>query len=359
MKKINIIGPYPPPMGGISVHIKRMKAYLESKDIQCVVYDEFKQEDLNRNIYAIKKYKMFLFKIPFLKGNIIHFHSLDKRLRMLLGLYKILGKNIILTVHGQSLVDQINSSGTIVRYLLINSLKKIDKIICVNEINTKELIGLGFNKEKIITLSAYINPIESKEDYEKIPSNIQEFIESKDFIICANGCVRFYNGQDLYGIDLLIDLVKELILNGRHVKLLFAVLDVQGQNDHEKNYYEKLKRRINEYGLDNQILLFEVKDTEFYPIVKRSKLFIRPTNVDGFGVSIAEAIYYGIPAIASNVCKRPDGTIIFKSRDYQDLYKTVSDVIDNYERYRKGVENISVDNNGESLLKIYKQVNVI
>nr|WP_307890068.1 hypothetical protein [Clostridium botulinum] len=41
--KIAIIGPYPPPYGGISVHIKRMKLYLENKNIDVTVYNDAKE----------------------------------------------------------------------------------------------------------------------------------------------------------------------------------------------------------------------------------------------------------------------------------------------------------------------------
>jgi hypothetical protein len=38
--RIALIGPYPPPYGGISVHIQRMAAHLEAEDIEYVIYDD-------------------------------------------------------------------------------------------------------------------------------------------------------------------------------------------------------------------------------------------------------------------------------------------------------------------------------
>lgn len=354
MKRINLIGPYPPPMGGISVHIKRTQSYLVSKNIECIIFNEFKHDNIDQNVFGIKNFKSFLFKIPFLRGKIVHFHTIDKRVRMLLGMYKLLGKKVILTVHGQSLVEQLNTSSSFIRYLLIKSLKKIDKIICVNPANTQELLELGFEENKIVTLPAYIHPIESTNDYFKLPLNIREFLESDGFLICANGCIRFYNQQDLYGLDMLIELMKKLVSNNKDIKLIFAVLDVHGQNPNEKRYYKQLKKRIQKSGLEEQILLFEVEDTEFYPILKKCNLFIRPTNVDGYGVSIAEALHFGIPSIASDVCKRPDGTILFNSRNQQDLYVKVCDVINNYERYKGRIENINLEDTGMKLVEIYQ-----
>ncbi len=56
-----------------------------------------------------------------------HFHSIDIKIRILLGVYNFFGKKIILTVHGESLTDQLKSSNFITRYLLLKSLNKLGK----------------------------------------------------------------------------------------------------------------------------------------------------------------------------------------------------------------------------------------
>lgn len=353
--KIIIIGPYPPPYGGISVNIKRIKKYLEKKNIEAVVYDESKNTGIN-NVIPIKKYKFFIFKILFLKADVIHFHSLDKKVRIFLGMYKALGKRVVLTVHGESLNNQIRESNFFVRQLLLKSLKKIDKIICVNPKNREELLKLGFNPNKVEYIPSYINPIEDKFDFDNIPINIKNFMNESKFLISSNGCIRFHNNEDLYGFDMMIELIDRLSKNKIEVNLLLNVLAVEEQNDLERKYYNRLKSRVKELKLEDKICIFEVENTEFYPILKESNLFIRPTNTDGFGVSIAEAIYYNVPAIASDVCKRPDGTVIFKSRDFDDLYEKTINLINNNEKYVKSVEKISYEDFAGKVLNIYKSI---
>ena len=354
--KIIFIGPYPPPYGGISVHIKRMKVYLEKKNIDVVIYNESKKR-MAYNIIPIKKYSRFIFIIPFLKGDVIHFHSGDKKIRILLGLYKVLNKKIILTLHGESLNNQIIHSNIFTRFLLLKSLKLIDKIVCVNPKNREELLTLGFNKNRVTYIPSYINPIEEKNDIEDIPKHIIEFTQKSNFLISANGCVRFYKNKDLYGFDMLIELLCEINKSNIDASLIINVLVVDEQNEQEKKYYNYLKSKILELNLSKRIMLFEVNNMEFYPILKESKLFIRPTNTDGFGVSIAEAIYYNIPAIASDVCNRPEGTILFKSRDSKDLYNKVMEVFDNYEIHKKMIKDIKFEDNAEKLLNVYKEIN--
>lgn len=71
---------------------------------------------------------------------------------------------------------------------------------------------------------------------------------------------------------------------------------------------------------------------------------------------MAEALYYKVPSIASNLPNRPEGTIIFKSRDMQDLYIKTVDLIENYDVYKEKIKNIKMPNNDEKLLDIYKNL---
>jgi glycosyltransferase involved in cell wall biosynthesis len=353
--KIVLVGYYPPPYGGISVHVKRMKQYLEKNHIETIVFHEGKS-DISSNIRAIKKYRRFIFKIPFIEGDLLHFHIIDKRIRILLGVYKLLGRKIILTLHGESLNNQINNSNAFVRFLLLRSLKEIDKIICVNSKNRSQLLELGFNKEKVIYIPSYINPIEEKEEKDKIPDEIWNYINSSEFLISANGCVRLHNNEDLYGFHMLIELLNQLNNANINAQLLICVLAAEEQSKEERKYYNNMKIKVEELKLSKKVVFYEVQNSEFYPILKKSKLFIRPTNTDGYGVSIAEAIYYNVPSIASDVCVRPEGTLLFKCRDIDDLYEKTIDVIDNYDRYKDSLNHIEIQDNCERLLSIYKEV---
>ncbi len=60
-------------------------------------------------------------------------------------------------------------------------------------------------------------------------------------------------------------------------------------------------------------------NTELWPLFENADLMVRPTCVDAYGVSIAEALYFDCPAIASDVCERPDGTVLFRNRDQSDF----------------------------------------
>lgn len=337
--RVNIIGPYPPPYGGISVHVKRMYQYLKKENVEAEVFSGSN--------------KLTAFKIPFLKGQIIHFHCISKKMRILMGLIPVFHKKTVFTVHGESLHDQLQQSGSITKKLLLHSMKKMNKIICVNPETLNELLLLGLDNSKLIYLPAYINPIEQEKDFISIPDYVWSFIDNSKFLISASGCIRFYNNQDLYGIDMFIELMRKLKSQGCEARLLIVLTDIENLKLMEKSYYNTLRNRIEQYNLQNEIMFYEAVSTEFYPILKKSSLFIRPTNTDGYGISIAEALYYNVPSIASDVCRRPEGALLFKSRDIKDLYNKTVHVINNYDSYREKTKLIEHTNNEEKLLYIY------
>lgn len=62
------------------------------------------------------------------------------------------------------------------------------------------------------------------------------------FLIAANGWIRFYNNEDLYGMDMLIDLVYELSKRNIQASLIFALLGAEIQSMEEKKILLQIKK---------------------------------------------------------------------------------------------------------------------
>ncbi len=62
---------------------------------------------------------------------------------------------------------------------------------------------------------------------------------------------------------------------------------------------------------------------EAWPVFLSSQLFLRPTNTDGAAVSVKEALWAGIPVIASDCTVRPAEVKLFKNRSEDDLYDKI------------------------------------
>jgi len=339
------VGPYPEPIGGISIYIKRMKKLMDLLGISNEVWDlsEEKKEDIG---VAQTRLRYVPFKLLFRRDiNLIHYNIPGINHKLYIGLFnKLFFKRRIklLSIHG-------DSKNLFITPLIVKALNSFDVIICVKSGDKEYLREKGI-RIPVYEVPPFIFPAQENEST-TIPSYILDFIKNKDFIICGNASsMQFYEGEDLYGIDMSIELIERLKINGENAGIVFLLPQINNAE-----YFNKLKSMIADKKLENDFLFIN-ENMELYPIIKRSHLFIRPTNTDGYGVSIAEAIYAKVPSIASDVCVRPEGTILFKSRDIDDLYNKTSEVIENYKQFKERLKDIDFENNGIRLVELYEEL---
>jgi glycosyltransferase involved in cell wall biosynthesis len=349
--KIAIIGPYPPPYGGISIFIKRFCQFLEKKRIKKAVYSSTYSGDKKKDIVCCK-FKKTLIRLIFDKSDIIHSNDIGIKSRILIPLFRLSKKKTILSIHGNSLEKQIRASNLIIKRILICQIKQYNHIIVVNPDIKEFLVKLGVNKCKISVIPAFIFPATEETDITKLPESIHEIRNKHSFLITANASkISFCNRQDLYGIDLSIELMKKLVNSGyKNIGFIYVIPDIG-----DYAYYEKMKSLVKEHNLYKHFY-FYTKPVAYPAVINICDLFIRPTNTDGYGISVQEAIIQRKPAIASNVCKRPKGTTLFRNRDINDLYDKTKYCLEHYSECQKQLDGIQFENNAVKILEIYKRL---
>ena len=347
-RSVCIIGPYPPPYGGISVHIKRLIHKLKERSIDYVIFDTTKiKKNLERLVNAsrIRKVILKILFSPF--TGVIHYHGHSWEIRFLLGLFKR-KKTIIFTIHGTYLKNSIQKSNKVKKFFIITGLKLASYVIATHVEIYQYLISLGLKKERVLLIPSFIPPLLRDEDFKKIPDFILEFISSHTPVISANASrISFHNGKDLYGIDMSIKLCYLLRERYKNIGFIFVI-----SNINDKNYFMEMKRKVEELNLKENFIFF-ISKSEYYPLLAKVDLFLRPTTTDAEAISINEALTLGIPVIASDSVKRVDGVITFRNRNVKDLFEKVVDVIENYEYYKKNLSHYTVKDYGEEIINLY------
>jgi glycosyltransferase involved in cell wall biosynthesis len=97
-KKIIIIGSYPPPYGGISVHIERVLLYLKKDEY--VFYNEQKSSCPNAKSFNNKWKYCKAFSFLFKKFKLIHYHTPNNRMRTIFCFIGAVKKKIYIHIHG-------------------------------------------------------------------------------------------------------------------------------------------------------------------------------------------------------------------------------------------------------------------
>lgn len=157
---------------------------------------------------------------------------------------------------------------------------------------------LNKNKIKSNYLPAYVPP--------KI--SCRSSLETKYILFAVYKATR-QNLIDIYGFDMVMKLVKKI---SHKYKMLFLV------GNKSESDLEFLEATIEEYqNVENIELIFNQRITDFLPKVD---CLVRPNRRDGYGVSLQEALEFGVIPLASDVCRRPKGTLTFKNDSFDDFY---------------------------------------
>lgn len=348
-KKIAIFGTYPPPIGGTSIHVKRLSLLL-SNEYDVTVYDTYGSGECNENVISIKNYKKFLLLYLFNgKDDIIHSHTHSWNERLILSIIsKLKRKKIIFTYH--SLREEWDEKRLLNKIICKLVFMLSDMNIAVGESIEKKLIEWGINKKKVKVIRPFLLPSKKEvSDFREI-DGLEAFLDKHKFIICANASNNNkYKGQDLYGIDMIIDLCYNL-KKEKDIGIVLALTKIT-----DEKYYSNIKQMIISKGLEGDIFIIN-ENISFLPIIKRSDIFVRPTNTDGFSLSVVEAIYMGVPTVASDIVERYDGTVLFETRNSKDFNDKVMNIINNYTINKKKLENIHVKDSSKEILNLYKDL---
>ncbi|KMN75005.1 MULTISPECIES: glycosyltransferase family 4 protein [Bacillus cereus group] len=323
--KYFLIGPYPPPLGGVSIYIYRYSKFLEKQgeEVEFIDFDKMGR---------LEKFE-FLMRYCLISPQKHTFHLNEfNTLTMIALLLRPFQCRIILQNHSIRILDTFRNMKKIMTKLFI---KKVDYCVLVGE-HLKD----GYRKnniqlpKRVVVKSPFIPP--PLEDEEYILSTYSEevisFLNNHEQILIGNASkITFYKNIDLYGIDMCIEVIRILKNKYPKIGLIFALAEIG-----DEEYFKSILEKIKEYKIEGNIL-FLTGQKELWPLFKKSDIMIRPTYSDAYGISIEEAIYFNCRAIASNVCNRPEGTILFENRNINDLVCNIERCIEDMDFKEKSL----------------------
>jgi glycogen synthase len=345
---ILIIGGYPPPYGGITIHIKRLFEFCKRINVKIRIVSQFSCSNKDENVVVLTGTKIIkLIKLIFIifafKGKVIHYHTAMFQNFIYGGLLLLFfshRKKTIITIHSDLYEIPLKKS---IKYRLHKYIfKKIDIIIALSE-KQKLLLKNEYNIQdsKFFVIPSYINNsnlILNASDI--IKSTVKKDKSEKSFIITSSGYM-----DKIYGYDLLLQAVKEM----DEIKIYILTYNLIDKA-YKKIFLDKIKNIKNVKYYEN------LSNDDFLYIIKNSDIFIRPSFADTYGMVIADAINFGVPAIASNVCERYNGTILFEVGNADDLKEKILDIKSNYKIKKKCIEEHINYDYAIDLLDLYKSI---
>lgn len=294
MKRVILVGKIPPPLGGVTIHVQRLKELLEQSENYLVDY-----------IDVQRFWKLFICKRG-CTNEIIHLHTSRTIVRLLIYIIaKLTNRELVVTFH--SYRNKSKSQITLDRYIS----KKIYKVIAVGE----DLFRLLQNEYKFNNLEL-VNPfIPPTKNELQVEIQSEKRFNGGEKTLCINAyTIIKEKNKDIYGLMDTLNLLIKFREYYNYKLNLYVV--VGGVSDNQ--FYNEIKDYIVKEELDEFVKI--IIGEPLIPYLKISDIFIRPTLEDSFGISIAEAVYLGKHAISSNVCKRPEGSYVYKDEKGLEKY---------------------------------------
>jgi glycogen synthase len=343
--KILLVGNYPPPFGGISVHVQLLNRMLLREGIDTRVLNIDPRAKSSRDYIKIRGYIGFIHQLVFMScGRIVHLHTNGHNtMSWLIALCcawagRILGRGSIFTIHSGMAPEYINGGGPLRRLLIRLALAPQSLVVCVNEQIRGALEGLGYKKSKTLLMPAFLfDPAEVAQLDENRERELSRFRPLLSL-------VAFFRQE--YGVELLIEALAEMRKNFPNVGCA-----IMGSGDGEKS----LRQLAEERGVADRLLwLGDLRHGECLGVIKRSDIFVRPTFADGDSVSVREAVELGIPVVASNVGHRPPEVLLFEPGNVVDLTSKCNNallgVAPSLQKKREGAKGFL------ALISAYKQI---
>ena len=306
--KILLIGPYPPPHGGISVHVYELRRRLHMAGIDCRVVnidpralDSPEYLCVRGGTSLLRTLVQYARRAWTLHVHINGHNHKSWLIALAAGIAGVFGPGNVLTLHSGLIPDYLAPGRSAARSLSRITCSLYQRIIAVGPEVRDALLSLDLPDSRIAVLPAFIYAQPDKNGGIELPS-----WKDRRPLISTALCFR-----PEYGFNVLVEAIDQL--RGRYPDLLCLVM---GSGEE----HLQAQRLIAERGLGKWIVLLgNVDHGKCLSLIGRADIFVRTTFGDGDANSVREALQLGRRVVASNVGHRPPGVDLFRAGDAGDL----------------------------------------
>ena len=317
--KVEIWGVYPPPVGGISAYCNKLAGALHVKDESVILKNFARSRSRCDYVKDVRCRLLEILKLPFVSRRIIHVQLCN--VWFLTSLYLTGWRHdIVITLHNRKLLLLKGWKERIVGRFLSRA-----RAVIFNDPQFVDLLAAkyGIDRSVMTVLPTYIPPTESER--RGLPDDMTSFFSKHRYTISTNASILKRNvWGDVYGFDQIIGMMDILVnRKGMDVGLLF-LFSILG----DREYFDQCVERIRSLGLTDRFMLVIGSDVNGFEVWEKSDLFVRATNSDMEGISVKEALQFGTPVVASDVCTRPAEAVLYHKGDVEELAQKCADALE-------------------------------
>lgn len=317
-KRLILVGPYPAPWGGISVHVKALQELARKEEIPVQVLDVGKghtKRDGSDGVFSAGSYGRFLSELlgATTGDAVVHTHVPGNNLKSWMVALAVSRARPggLLTVHS-GLAPALIEESAWVRGVVKLACSRYEWILCANHRIAVALEYAGVDPARLEVLPAWVSDPSRTGQAPDPALGLRSSCKTLVSAALAPG--------PQYGEEILVEGLERLC--SRRVDI-GCVLFGPGTDG------SRLKERLRQAGIaDRSVALGEIDQEAAFGVMSVSDVFVRPTLADGDSISVREALGLGIRVVASDVGHRPEGVRLFVPGDPVDLADQIERVLE-------------------------------
>lgn len=318
--RLALVGAYPPPLGGCSVHVQRLNRSLDDSWTITVIDLYGRDAATERNVVRCGRRAPFnlLRAITALRAarpSVTHFHVSALRAFALAGWPLLLAlpsaSRSVLTIHGGAFAGEIERAAPWRRRITGALLRRFDAIIAVSEPQRQALLKLGVRPARITVVPAFVPPIAHIAEES---AAVRELSGRTGAVVVCSGYAERH-----YGFHHVIAALELLRRRGRSVGLVLC-----WYNSYDKEYVASLDEELRTLP---HLVFRDLPPDRFAAVLAAGTCYVRATDRDGDAVAIREASYFDRPVVASDAAPRPPGCLVYPYGDVTALAEAIETVL--------------------------------
>jgi len=293
--RVLLIGDYPPPHGGVAVHVQQLHAYLRAHGVETRVLDIGKGGRPAPDVLPVRTGRQLLVELArhAREGWTIHLHTSGNNPKAwalvgLVGAVPFVSK--VVTLHS-GLLPGFLSAQRARRLFASVALRGYSAVVSVSEAVNSAVaqLGVSHNRRHVLPafLASQVRPGSAPEKLEVVRAR------RKPLLVMA------HHPSPIYGRATMFEALR--LLAREHPECGLALF---GPGTREPAFEEATRgvgKWVENFG--------ELEHGEALALIQSADVFVRPTTADGDSISVREALALVVPVVATDVCSRPEGTI--------------------------------------------------
>ncbi len=293
-RRLVLLGPYPPPFGGVSIYIKTLFEVLKHRGVELWTFGDVKITA--PNVFFMKDKRRELLPLLIRRGRkariadcthfLIEYPSLLVPIWVILK--KLFGFDWIKIMQDGSLPSRYEKFNPIRRELFRLAVNSVTEFIVISE-ELEKWLRTEINVRQEISLIKNLFPITYRETETTLSQEVETSLaayQQRTKRVCSIGV--FIPSYGFKHVAEAVERIREE--DGTDVGLVL----LDGDFATEEGYRSEVLRSRKWITV-----LKNVPHPSVFEILRRSDVFVRAFGLDSYGLSRVEAIWCGLPVVAT------------------------------------------------------------